>query len=79
VLAIDEIKRRGRRAGKPFKLISETTVTPGESATIVRSLISRDKVVAILGEVASGRSLEAAPICQQNKIPQISPPRRTPR
>jgi branched-chain amino acid transport system substrate-binding protein len=30
-------------------------------------------VVAILGEVASSRSLEAAPICQQNKIPMISP------
>jgi branched-chain amino acid transport system substrate-binding protein len=30
-------------------------------------------VVAILGEVASSRSLEAAPICQQSKIPMISP------
>jgi branched-chain amino acid transport system substrate-binding protein len=39
----------------------------------VKKLISRDKVVAILGEVASSRSLEAAPICQAAKIPQISP------
>jgi len=39
----------------------------------VRKLISSDGVVAILGEVASSRSLEAAPICQQNKIPMISP------
>jgi branched-chain amino acid transport system substrate-binding protein len=36
-------------------------------------------VVAILGEVASGRSLEAAPICQQFKIPQISPSSTNPR
>jgi branched-chain amino acid transport system substrate-binding protein len=39
----------------------------------VNKLIARDNVVAILGEVASSRSLEAAPICQQNKIPMISP------
>jgi branched-chain amino acid transport system substrate-binding protein len=74
VLAIDEINAAGGVLGKPFKLIYEDNrSTPGESATIVKKLISRDKVVAILGEVASGRSLEAAPICQQNKIPQISP------
>ena len=39
----------------------------------MNKLISRDNVVAVLGEVASGRSLEAAPICQANKIPMISP------
>src|SRR5690606_9569726 len=30
-------------------------------------------VVALLGEVASGRSLEAAPIAQTNGVPMISP------
>ncbi len=30
-------------------------------------------MVAVLGEVASSKSLEAAPICQENKIPMISP------
>jgi branched-chain amino acid transport system substrate-binding protein len=39
----------------------------------VKKLISRDRVVAIVGEVASSRSLEAAPICQNAKIPMISP------
>jgi len=39
----------------------------------VRKLISRDKVVAVLGEVASGRSLEGAAVCQPGKIPMISP------
>jgi branched-chain amino acid transport system substrate-binding protein len=40
---------------------------------VVRKLISRDKVVAVLGEVASGRSLEGGAVCQPNKIPMISP------
>ena len=51
----------------------------GQPATIVRKLISQDKVVAVLGEVASSKSLEAAPICQQNKIPMISPASTNPK
>src|SRR5205814_339302 len=35
--------------------------------------IARDKVGAILGEIASGRTLEAAPIAQNAKIPLVSP------
>jgi branched-chain amino acid transport system substrate-binding protein len=52
---------------------------PAPPATVVNKLISRDGVVAILGEVASSRSLEAAPICQQNKIPMISPSSTNPK
>ena len=73
-LAVDELNAAGGVLGKQIKLITEDDQSKaGESAIIVRKLISRDKVVAMLGEVASGRSLEAAPICQQNKIPMISP------
>jgi branched-chain amino acid transport system substrate-binding protein len=80
VLAIDEINAAGGVLGKKLKLVYEDNrTTPGESATIVKKLISRDNVVAILGEVASGRSLEAAPICQEYKIPQISPSSTNPR
>ncbi|HYP81353.1 MAG TPA: ABC transporter substrate-binding protein, partial [Steroidobacteraceae bacterium] len=53
--------------------------TPGESATIAKKLISRDKIVALLGEVASGRSLEAAPIAQASKVPMISPSSTNPK
>ncbi len=80
LLAIDDINAGGRVLGKQIKLISEDNLSkPGESATIVHKLISRDNVVAILGEVASGRSLEAAPICQQNQIPMISPSSTNPK
>ena len=80
VLAIDEINAAGGVLGKKLKLSYEDNrSTPGESAAIVKKLISRDNVVAVLGEVASGRSLEAAPICQENKIPQISPSSTNPK
>ncbi len=48
-------------------------------ATVVNKLISRDGVVGILGEVASSRSLEAAPICQEAHIPMISPSSTNPK
>ena len=74
LLAIDELNAKGGVLGRKLDLISEDNrTTPGESATIVKKLIARDNVVAVLGEVASGRSLEAAPICQTNHVPMISP------
>ncbi len=74
VLAIEEINAKGGVLGKKLELITEDDQTKaGEPANAVNKLISKDGVVAILGEVASSRSLEAAPICQQNKIPMISP------
>src|SRR4029077_4139733 len=80
LMAIDEINTAGGLLGKKIELLWEDDQSKdGESATAVKKLISRDKVVAILGEVASGRSLEAAPICQQYKIPQISPSSTNPK
>jgi branched-chain amino acid transport system substrate-binding protein len=73
-LAVAEINAAGGVLGKPINLITEDDRSlAGEPSTIVRKLISEDGVVAVLGEVASSKSLEAAPICQENKIPMISP------
>ncbi len=80
VLAVDQINAAGGVLGKQITLITEDNQSKdGESATAVKKLISRDRVVAILGEVASGRSLEAAPICQQYQVPQISPSSTNPK
>ncbi len=80
VMAIDEINASGGLLGKKVELLTEDNQSKdGESATAVKKLISRDKAIAILGEVASGRSLEAAPICQKFKIPQISPSSTNPK
>ena len=80
LLAIEEINAAGGVLGKKVELITEDDQSKqGESATIVKKLISRDKVVGILGEVASMRSLEAAPICQAYRIPMISPSSTNPK
>jgi branched-chain amino acid transport system substrate-binding protein len=79
-LAIEEINAAGGVLGKQLEFIYEDNrSTPGESATIAKKLITRDKVVAILGEVASGRSLEAAPIAQASQVPMISPSSTNPK
>jgi branched-chain amino acid transport system substrate-binding protein len=73
-LAIQEVNAAGGVLGRKLELIYEDDQSKaGEPATVVKKLISRDRVLAVLGEVASSRSMEAAPICQQNKVPMISP------
>ena len=74
VLAVEEINAAGGVLGK--KLVhkfDDNQSKAGESATVVKKLISRDNAIAILGEVASLRSLEGADVAQKNKVPMISP------
>jgi branched-chain amino acid transport system substrate-binding protein len=79
-LAIDEINAAGGVLGRRLQLILEDDQsTAGQAATAVQKLIAQDKVVALLGEVASSKSLEAAPIAQRNKIPMISPASTNPK
>jgi len=80
LLAVEEINAAGGVLGRRMELLTEDDLSKaGEPATVVNKLIARDGVVAVLGEVASSRSLEAAPICQQNKIPMISPSSTNPK
>jgi len=79
-LAFDDINAAGGELGKKFQLITEDDQSQaGQPATIVRKLIAQDKVVAVLGEVRSSATLEAAPICQQDKVPLISPAATNPK
>jgi branched-chain amino acid transport system substrate-binding protein len=73
-LAVEQLNAAGGVLGRQVELITgDTQSKAGESQTVVNKLIARDGVVAVLGEVASSRSLEAAPVAQTAKIPMISP------
>src|SRR6202047_5130648 len=52
--------------------VEDNETKQGETTTITRKLISQDHVVAIIGEVASSKTLEAAPIAQAAKIPLLA-------
>jgi branched-chain amino acid transport system substrate-binding protein len=79
-LATEEINAAGGVNGKKIEVISlDDQGKPEEAATAMTKLITQDKVVAVLGEVASSRSLAMAPIAQQNKIPMITPASTNPK
>jgi branched-chain amino acid transport system substrate-binding protein len=60
--------------GRKIKIVIEDDQSkPGQPSAAVKKLIASDRAIAIVGEIASSRSLEAAPICQQAKIPMVSP------
>lgn len=74
MIALDEINAAGGVNGRKLKVITEDDQSkPEEAATAVTKLISQNRVIAVLGEVASTASIAAAPICQQNKVPMITP------
>ena len=80
LLALEEINGAGGLLGKPVRVISEDNQSkPEESVTAVLKLIKQNEVVAVVGEVASSRSLAAAPQCQANGIPMLSPASTNPK
>jgi branched-chain amino acid transport system substrate-binding protein len=73
-LAVEEINNSGGILGRKIRLIAEDDQGKGEEASsVVTKLITSDNVVAIIGENSSSQSLAAAPICQSNGVPMISP------
>jgi branched-chain amino acid transport system substrate-binding protein len=74
-LAMDQINAKGGiLGGKKVRVITEDDRSLGDEAkTAANKLITRDKVCAMLGEIASSRSIAMAPVCEDAKIPMLSP------
>ncbi len=79
-LAFTEQNKAGGVKGKQLKLITlDNQGKPEEARAAVQRLITQDRVVAVLGEVASSRTLAAAPVAQQYKVPMITPSSTNPK
>ena len=73
-LAIEQVNAHGGVHGKPIRVIYEDDKSIAQEASNkVRQLIDRDGVVAVLGEVASSRSLAGGLICNTKKVPMVTP------
>jgi branched-chain amino acid transport system substrate-binding protein len=73
-LAVDEVNAKGGVKGKKIKVLFEDDKSnPQEASNKVLQLIDRDKVVALLGEVASSRSKAGGIVANKKKIPMITP------
>ena len=79
-LAISEANAKGGVKGKKLALKTyDDQGKPEEAAIAATRLIQQDKVLVLLGEVASSRSLAMAPVADGNKVPMISPTSTNPR
>jgi branched-chain amino acid transport system substrate-binding protein len=81
-LALAELRagRGGRIGGLDVRLLVEDDRgDSAEAVTAVRRLVHERRAAAVIGEMASPRSLAAAPVCQQARVPMISPASTHPR
>jgi branched-chain amino acid transport system substrate-binding protein len=79
-MAIDQVNAAAGVLGKKVCVVVEDDQSKAEEAqTVVTKLINKDHVLAVLGEVASSRTMFAAPVAQQNGIPMISPSSTNPK
>ncbi len=79
-LFIDKVNAQGGVGGQKLHvLVEDDQSKPEEAATAVNKLIAQDAVIAVLGEVASSRSMAAAPICQAASVPMITPSSTNPK
>ncbi len=79
-LAIKQANATGGINGRPITLREyDTKGDAREAGSVVTRLCTNDKVVAVLGEVASGLSLAGAPVCQEFGVPMITPSSTNPR
>ncbi len=79
-LALEEVNQSGGLLGKKVEVIVEDDQSkPEEAKTAVLKLLKQNQVSALLGEVASSRSLAAAPEAQKSKVPMISPASTNPK
>ena len=72
LLAIEEVNARGGVLGRKLQLVTEDNQSkPGESTTIAKKLVARDRVIAIINGGTSSQCLETAPVCQNARVPLI--------
>ncbi len=79
-LATGETNAAGGIKGRQIQIIAlDDEGKPEEAATAATRLIASEHVVALLGEVASTRSLFMAPKAQAAKVPMVSPSSTNPK
>lgn len=74
LLAVDQLNNAGGVLGKKIRVQTEDDRSDqNEAVTAVQKLINSDNVLAIIGEVASTRSLAGGSVCERQHVPMLSP------
>jgi len=73
-LAAEEKNAAGGVLGRPVEIVVVDDQSKNQEVNnCMVKLIQQDKVVAVVGEIASSNTIAAAPQAQRNKIPLVSP------
>jgi len=81
-VALDELvaAKEGKIGGLKVRTqVEDDQSRAEEAATVVQKLVNQDRVIAVIGEVASSRSLAGGPICQAAGVPMITPSSTNPK
>ena len=79
-LAVDQQNAAGGLLGRKIRVVTlDDRGDSAEAANAVSRLIDVEKVVALIGEVASSLSLAGGRVAQRRKIPMISPSSTNPK
>ena len=69
-LAMEQINAAGGVLGRPLKIFAaDNKCNPAEAVAATRKVITRDRVVASIGQLCSSATLAAMPIYESEKIP----------
>lgn len=73
-LAVERLNAAGGVRGRPLRIaLGDDKSSHAEVPKVVRELIERDRAVALLGEIASARSVPGALMSKQKRVPMITP------
>lgn len=73
-LAMEEQNAAGGILGRPIEIITVDDQSKNQEVNnCMMKLIQQDKVVAVIGEIASSNTIAAAPSAQRAKVPLVSP------
>jgi branched-chain amino acid transport system substrate-binding protein len=72
-LAVDQFNKKGGFDGKKVILdVADDASKPEEGKSATEKLIGDDKVLAVIGEVASNITKQMATVCQEKGIPDVA-------
>ncbi len=72
-MVIEDINRRGGINGAKLRLVAADTLSePGQAVVALKKLITRDKVVAVVGPTTTGEIMACIPTIEEAKIPVIA-------
>ena len=72
-LALDEVNAAGGVLGRKLEIVSrDDNGTPGDAVRVAEELMSREKVVMLMGTYASNVGLAVADVANQRKFPFLA-------